>query len=230
MTEKTEKISESIVDVIIEISKGSKVKYEYDKAKNVLVCDRVLHTPFAYPFNYGFIPNTLSEDGDPIDAVVLMDDELIPGCQIRCKILGYLDTRDDAGNDPKLILCPIDKVDPTWKGIDDIFNKRINLPIIEKTKYFFEHYKDLENKSVHVGSFHNSVEALSIYKQSLIRFTNGLTQKTKYFFENYKDPENKSINIGSFHNSVEALNGYKQSLNKFTDGLTQKSKITGYFK
>ncbi len=67
------------VDVIIEISKNSHIKYEYDKDRNIIRCDRILHTPMKYPFNYGFIPNTLSEDGDPLDVVVLMDDELVPG-------------------------------------------------------------------------------------------------------------------------------------------------------
>ena len=110
------------VDVIIEIAKGGHIKYEYDKEKNIIVCDRILHTPMKYPFNYGFIPNTLSEDSDPLDAVVLMDDELVPGCMIRCKILGYLDTRDDAGNDPKIIVCPIGKVDPMWNHIDDLIS------------------------------------------------------------------------------------------------------------
>jgi inorganic pyrophosphatase len=165
------------VDVIIEISKGGHIKYEYDKEKKMLICDRILHTPMKYPFNYGFVPNTLSEDGDPLDVVVLMDDELIPGCTIRCKILGYLDTKDDAGNDPKIIVCPIDNVDPTWKDVNDLFSGRINLHSFKKIKYFFKHYKDLENKNVNVGDFLNSNEAINIYNESLERFNT--TQKTK---------------------------------------------------
>jgi len=158
----------SEIDVIIEISKGSHIKYEYDKDMNIIVCDRILHTPFKYPFNYGFVPNTLSEDKDPLDVVVLMDDELIPGCKIRCKILGYIDTKDDAGNDPKMIVCPIERIDPTWKNINDI--QDINSHTLTKIKYFFQHYKDLENKSVYVGEFYAKIDAVNIYNESLQRY------------------------------------------------------------
>jgi len=198
------------VDVIIEISKSGHIKYEYDKEKNMIMCDRILHTPMKYPFNYGFIPNTLSEDGDPLDVVVLMDDKLVPGCIIKCKILGFLETRDDAGNDPKLIVCPIEKVDPIWKDVDDLFNiyevsneftmdeinfimneestsrvkklsskLRINSHTLMRVKYFFEHYKDLENKKVYVGNFHNKEDAIKVYEESIVRFKFNGIQKTK---------------------------------------------------
>lgn len=159
----------SEVDVIIEISKGSHIKYEYDKEKNMLVCDRILHTPMKYPFNYGFIPNTLSEDGDPLDVVVLMDDELIPGCMIKCKILGYLDTKDDAGNDPKIIACPVEKVDPIWNNVNSIYNEQISKHTLKKIKYFFQHYKDLENKKVIVGNYFDNSYALTVYNESIDR-------------------------------------------------------------
>jgi inorganic pyrophosphatase len=198
------------VDVIIEIAKSSHIKYEYEKKRNMIMCDRILHTPMKYPFNYGFIPNTLSEDGDPLDVVVLMDDKLIPGCVIKCKILGYLDTKDDEGNDPKLIVCPVQKVDPMWKGVNDLFNShdtgdeftrddknnivneefalrgtdkptkpRINSHTLMRVKYFFEHYKDLENKKVFVGNFYDKSEALNIYNLSLERYKYNSIQKSK---------------------------------------------------
>ena len=100
------------IEVFIEISKGSNIKYEFNKEKNALICDRILYTPFRYIFNYGFVPNTLSLDSDPIDAVVLLDESLVPGCLIKCKIIGCLETSDAEGIDPKLIMCPIDKIDP----------------------------------------------------------------------------------------------------------------------
>lgn len=210
------------VDVIIEISKSGHIKYEYDKERNMIRCDRILHTPMKYPFNYGFIPNTLSEDGDPLDVVVLMDDKLVPGCMIKCKILGYLDTKDDAGNDPKLIVCPIEKVDPSWKDVDDLFNiheianeftpddinlimneelnsreksrsskLRINSHTLIRVKYFFEHYKDLENKKVCVGNFYNKKDALKVYEESIARYkcndgqncNDGQKSKITDFFE-----------------------------------------------
>jgi inorganic pyrophosphatase len=154
------------VKVFIEIAKGSHIKYEYDKEKKALICDRILHTPFKYDFNYGFIPDTLSLDGDPIDVVVVMDSELVPGCYIECKFVGYLETEDDAGVDPKLIMYPCQKVDPTYAEINDIND----LPkmTLDKIKYFFTHYKDLENKKVIVGDFKGRDEAVQIYKTSII--------------------------------------------------------------
>jgi len=151
--------------VFIEISKNSHIKYEYNKETKTLVCDRILHTPFKYQFNYGFIPNTLSEDDDPLDVVVVMDDELVPGCEIECKFIGYLETEDDDGVDPKIIMCPCKKVDPTYNDINDLGD----LPklTLDKIKYFFTHYKDLENKKVIVGEFKGKKEAYQIYINSL---------------------------------------------------------------
>ena len=156
------------IDVFIEISKNSHIKYEYDKEKKALVCDRILHTPLKYQFNYGFIPNTLSEDGDPIDVVVIMEDELVPGCYINCKLLGFLETKDDNGVDPKLIMCPSKKIDPSYISYTNIFD--INLLTRNKIKYFFTHYKDLENKKVQIGKFKYKHEAITIYEESIKRF------------------------------------------------------------
>lgn len=155
----------NVVEVFVEISKGSNIKYEFDKKKNSLICDRILYTPFRYIFNYGFIPNTLSLDSDPIDAVIIMDESLVPGCLIKCKIIGCLETSDSEGDDPKLILCPIDKIDPRAKDINDLEN----LPsmLMEQIKYFFTHYKDLENKLVDIGNFVSKDKAIQIYLQSV---------------------------------------------------------------
>jgi len=153
------------VDVFIEISKNSHIKYEYDKVSKLLKCDRILHTPFKYLFNYGFILNTISPDGDPLDAVVIMDEELVPGCIIRCKIIGCLDTKDDAGVDPKMILCPCNNVDPAYTTINDI--KHVPSLTLKKIHYFFSHYKDLENKVVHVGEMFGREKATEIYSHCL---------------------------------------------------------------
>ena len=157
------------VNVFIEIAKNSHIKYEYDKELKALICDRILYTPFKYDFNYGFIPNTLSEDGDPLDVVVIMDEELVPGCYIKCKILGLLETRDDQGNDPKLIMCPINKVDPKY----ELYNCLIDIPISirERIEYFFTHYKDLENKKVEIGNWLSKKEAIQIYLNSLNNYS-----------------------------------------------------------
>jgi inorganic pyrophosphatase len=108
-----------------------------------------------------------------LDVVVLIDEELIPGCYIKCKILGYLETKDDEGNDPKLIVCPIEKVDPSYKLINDINN--VEAHTLNKIKYFFTHYKDLENKHVDVGSFRNKKEAIQIYYESINRYNSSQT-------------------------------------------------------
>jgi len=154
-----------IVNVYIEISKNSNIKYEYDKEIKSLVCDRVLHTPFRYEFNYGFIPDTLSPDGDALDAVVLMDESLIPGCYIKCKIIGCLETSDEKGIDPKLILVPIDKIDPNSKDMNNISD--ISEHNLKKIKYFYKHYKDLENKMVEVGNFLNKEDSITVYNDSI---------------------------------------------------------------
>jgi inorganic pyrophosphatase len=153
-------------DVFIEIAKGSHIKYEYDKERKALVCDRILHTPFKYEFNYGFIPNTLSPDGDPLDVIVVMEDELIPGCYIKCKFIGILETEDDAGVDPKIIMCPCNKVDPLTREINDLYD--LSSIKLERIKYFFTHYKDLENKKVKIGEFKGKEEAIRIFKESSI--------------------------------------------------------------
>jgi len=153
------------VDVFIEIAKNSHIKYEYDPISKALVCDRILHTPFKYDFNYGFIPKTMSLDGDPLDVVVIMEDELIPGCYIKCKFLGVLETQDDHGIDPKIIMCPSQKVDPKCDGLNTIND----VPIFtrEKIKYFFSHYKDLENKIVNIGNWLEKHEAINLYLSSI---------------------------------------------------------------
>jgi inorganic pyrophosphatase len=160
--------NEYLLDVFIEISKNSHIKYEYDKNKKALVCDRILRTPFKYFFNYGFIPETLSEDGDPIDAVIIMDDELIPGSYIKCKLVGSLETCDDEGNDPKLILYPCNKVDPKYYNINDIND--VNKIILEKIEFFFQQYKVLENKKVTVGNFLDKNSSIKIYEDSITRY------------------------------------------------------------
>ena len=103
----------------------------------------------------------------------LINEELIPGSYIKCKILGYLETKDDEGNDPKLIACPIGKIDPTYKLINDIYN--VEAHTLNKIKYFFTHYKDLENKHVDVGSFRTKKDAIQIYDESIQRYNSSQT-------------------------------------------------------
>ena len=166
------------VEVIVEIPRNSRVKYEYDKESQRIICDRILTTPFSYFFNYGYVPNTLSEDGDPIDAVVLMEDALFPGCSIQCRILGVLETKDEKGDDPKLILCPSSKVDPGYDRWEDVLD--VSMTMLNKLTHFFTHYKDLEKgKYVEVGSFMCKEKAKQIIVDSRIRYFSNLMDEMK---------------------------------------------------
>ena len=160
---------EGTIDCLIEVSKGSTVKYEFDKEKNMLRCDRILSTSMSYPGNYGYIDQTLSEDGDPIDVLLVCDFPLQPLSLITIKIIGVLMMSDEKGTDEKLIAVPTDDVDPDSECINDL----TDLPksLLNKIKHFFEHYKDTEkNKWVKVDGFKNAKEAMVIYQESIVRY------------------------------------------------------------
>ncbi len=153
------------VQVQIEIPYGHNVKYEIDHKTNQLICDRFLHGPFAYPFNYGYIVHTLGGDGDPLDAVVICKRTLLPTCLINCKIIGALITEDENGRDEKILLVPDDKVDPYNKNIRSY--KDLDTHTLDEIRYFFEHYKDLEKgKFIKVDQFVDYLDACDIYSKS----------------------------------------------------------------
>ncbi|HTH95745.1 MAG TPA: inorganic diphosphatase [Rhodocyclaceae bacterium] len=130
-------------NVIIEIPmRSDPVKYEVDKETGAVFVDRFMTTAMNYPCNYGYIPQTLSGDGDPVDVLVLSNYALPPGVVIRCRALGILNMTDEAGQDGKLIAVPHEKISPCDKGIQSLDD----LPEIElqRIAHFFEHYKDLE--------------------------------------------------------------------------------------
>ncbi len=157
------------IDCLIEVSKGSNVKYEFDKEKNMLRCDRILSTSMAYPGNYGYIDKTLSEDGDPIDVLLVCDFPLQPLSLITIKIIGVLMMTDEKGLDEKLIAVPTEDVDPDSVDI----NSLADLPksLVNKIKHFFEHYKDTEkNKWVKVDEFKTAKEAMAIFQESIDRY------------------------------------------------------------
>jgi inorganic pyrophosphatase len=131
------------INVIIEIPMNAEpVKYEVDKASGAIFVDRVLSTPMRYPCNYGYIPHTLSGDGDPADVLVLMPLPLIPGSVIRCRPVGMLKMTDEAGEDTKLVAVPVSKVFPGHDNILDVAD--VPELTLARIAHFFEHYKDLE--------------------------------------------------------------------------------------
>ena len=131
------------VHAVIEIPLGGvPVKYEIDKTSGALFVDRFLHTAMFYPGNYGFIPHTLSDDGDPCDILVISQVPVVPGAVIRCRPVGALLMEDEAGKDEKILAVPVDALHPFYTGV----NSYKDLPAVmtEQIAHFFQHYKDLE--------------------------------------------------------------------------------------
>lgn len=147
------------INVIIEIPAMSEpVKYEFDKENKMLVVDRFMATTMQYPCNYGFIPNTLSEDGDPVDVLVITPIPLRHGVMIRCRPVGMLKMTDESGVDAKIIAVPHSKLTAIYQDVQDI-NDVPDL-LKKQIKHFFEHYKDLEpGKWVKVEGFENRATA-----------------------------------------------------------------------
>ncbi len=130
------------VNVLVEIPRGSSIKYELDKDSGVVMVDRFLHTAMYFPFNYGFVPNTLAEDGDPTDVLVLSDESIAPGAAIPAIPIGMLEMEDESGIDAKILAVPPAKIDPLYGTYNDVSD----LPeaLKSKIKNFFENYKALE--------------------------------------------------------------------------------------
>ena len=150
------------MDIIIEIPKGSHIKYEFDKNLNMLRVDRILPNHMRYPFHYGYIPNTIAPDKDPYDVILLSHHELVPDVVIHSRIIGCLVMEDEEGEDPKILMVPSEKVDPDWKDIQDI--KDVPKYNLDRIEHFFKHYKDLEkHKFVNIKGWLNKKETLSIY-------------------------------------------------------------------
>ena len=157
------------VNVIIEVPVGGQpIKYEMDKEAGMLVVDRFLYTPMAYPGNYGFVPHTLSEDGDPIDVLVINTRQLIPGCLINVRPVGVLIMEDNAGQDEKIIAVPSHSLTKRY----DHVHTHSDLPEItlQQIQHFFEHYKDLEkDKWVKIVRWGEAEEAHQFIRESMVR-------------------------------------------------------------
>jgi len=157
------------VNVIVEVSVGGQpIKYELDKEAGTLVVDRFLYTPMTYPGNYGFVPHTLSEDGDPIDVLVCNTRQLVPGCVINVRPIGALLMEDDSGKDEKIIAVPSSHLTKRYEGVDNFSD----LPDItlQQIQHFFEHYKDLEpGKWVKVGGWRDAATARQMITDAIAR-------------------------------------------------------------
>ena len=151
------------INVVIEIPYGSNIKYEVDKESGAVVVDRVMYGAMFYPANYGFVPNTLSDDGDPADVLVLNEYPLQAGSVIKARLIGVLIMEDESGVDEKLISVPVSKIDPRYDNI-----KTLPKITLDRIKNFFETYKTLEpNKWVKVKDFKDKQEAQRILQTSI---------------------------------------------------------------
>ncbi len=154
------------VHAIIEVPLNSNIKYEIDKESGAIEVDRVLYSAVHYPANYGFVANTLSDDGDPTDILVICDYALQAGSYIKCRLIGVLLTEDESGGDEKLIAVPTEKIDPSYKDIREIDD----LPehILNRIRNFFETYKMLEpDKWVKVSGFKDKAAATEILEEAI---------------------------------------------------------------
>ena len=153
-------------DVLIEIPKGSRNKYEYDFELKKIRYDRMIFSSMMYPADYGFVPETLALDGDPLDVLVLVTEPTFPGCVIEVKPIGVFHMADEKGPDEKIICVRVS--DPIGNKVDDLSG--LNPHLIKEIEHFFRVYKDLEEKKVDVGDWGDAKEAKEIVEQCIERF------------------------------------------------------------
>lgn len=156
-----------VVTAVIEVPKGSRNKYEYDKARESFVLDRVLYSPVFYPADYGFIPKSLYLDGDPLDVLVLVEQPTFPGCLVDVRPIGVMGMIDNGEDDYKILAVPVN--DPRYdevKGIDDVPKH-----LLKEIEHFFSVYKHLENKEVQTLGWQDADVAKNEIMKSLDLFT-----------------------------------------------------------
>jgi inorganic pyrophosphatase len=149
------------INVIIEINKGAKNKYEIDKETGIIALDRVAHTAQDFPFDYGFIPQTLWDDGDAVDVVLLTTYPLIPGILVRARPIAIMSMIDSGDRDDKIIAVPKD--DPRWADTQDLND--INPHTLKEIEHFYSTYKKLQNKVVEVTGFKGQKEAIEAFER-----------------------------------------------------------------
>jgi inorganic pyrophosphatase len=154
------------INVIVEIPKGSQNKYEYDVEHHLVKLDRVLHSPLYYPGEYGFVPQTLGKDGDPLDVLVLVNFPTYPGVLIECRVIGMLEMTDNGEVDDKILCVPVNDI--RYGHVKEVTD--IRPPVLNEIAHFFEVYKHLEGKKVEIAGWKSKEEAYMIIEQSIARY------------------------------------------------------------
>ena len=163
-------------DVLIEIPKGSRNKYEYDFNLKKVRYDRMIFSSMMYPADYGFIPETLALDGDPLDVLVLVTEPTFPGCVMEVKAIGVFHMADEKGPDEKVICVPVS--DPIWNRLEDLSD--VNGHLIKEIEHFFQVYKDLEQKKVDVEGWGDVKEADQIIADCIERYQESNGEKGNF--------------------------------------------------
>ncbi len=154
------------INTIVEIGKGSKNKYEIDKATGLIALDRAMHTSQDYPFDYGFVPQTLWDDNDALDVIILTTYPLFPGILARVRPVAIVNMTDSGEADDKIIAVPVD--DPRWSEVKDLAD--INKHTIKEIEHFFTTYKKIQNKTVDVTGFKGKTEARAAFERGLLLY------------------------------------------------------------
>jgi inorganic pyrophosphatase len=160
------KQEEFTIDVVVEIPKGSRNKYEYDYEKKMIRYDRMIFSSMHYPSDYGFVPDTLALDGDSLDALVLVSEPTFPGCLIEVRPIGLFKMHDEKGPDAKILCVPT--TDPIWNKITTL--EEVNPHLIMEIEHFFQVYKDLERKKVGIEGWENKEAAIESILTSQARY------------------------------------------------------------
>ncbi len=155
-----------VVEVFVEIPKGSQNKYEFDEEKGVFKLDRVLFSPQFYPAEYGYIDETLALDGDPLDALVLVTNPTFPGCVIDARVIGFLNMIDDGEEDQKLLTVPVE--DPRFKDVHTL--EDVPKHLLDEISHFFQTYKDLQGKKTEIGAWEGPEAANKLIDECLDRY------------------------------------------------------------
>lgn len=155
--------SKDAMNVIVEINKGSKNKYEIDKKTGLIALDRVAHTAQDFPFDYGFVPQSLWHDGDPLDVIVLTTYPLLPGILVKVRAVAIMNMIDSGEGDDKIIAVPVD--DPRFDNLKDLSD--VNPHTLREIEHFYSTYKKLQNKEVEVKGFKGRVEAEGAFEEGL---------------------------------------------------------------